>query len=137
MKEQQSFDDNEDELFQFLGQECLSKDTGKRSSHSLYWTVSLALEMVRTQTKVNRACPHEEADTRMLRHVKDSMNCSFKSAMITTVDADDVVLPVAHLQGLPNIEQLWVAFGTVRDFRYITIHEIPYALCPQVYSKHT
>ena len=30
MKEKQSFDDNEVELFQFIGQECLSKDTGEK-----------------------------------------------------------------------------------------------------------
>ena len=48
-------------------------------------------------------CPQEEADTRMLLHVKDAMNCGFKSVMIRTVDTDVVVLAVTHFQDLSNI----------------------------------
>ena len=59
----------------------------------------------------------------MLLHVKDTMNCCFKSVVIRTVDSDVVVLAVAHFQGLPNIEQLWIAFGTGNDSRYVLIHE--------------
>ena len=36
------------------------------------------------------------------------------------------------LLGLPNIEQLWIAFGTGKDFRCIPIHDIASALCPQM-----
>ena len=79
-----------------------------------------------------QSCSQEEADTRMLLHVKDAMNCGFKSVMIRTVDTDVVVVAVALFQGLPNIEQLWIAFGTCNDFRYIPIHEIASALCPQM-----
>ena len=43
-----------------------------------------------------------------------------------------VVLAVAHFHGLPNIEQLWIAFGTGNGFRYIPIHEIASALCLQM-----
>ena len=77
------------------------------------------------------SCSHE-ADIRMLHHVKDAMNCGFKSVMIRTVDTDVVVLAVAHFQGLPNIEKLWIAFGTCNDFRHIPIHEIASALCLQM-----
>ena len=66
----------------------------------------------------------------MLLYVKDAMNCGFKSVMIRTVDTDVVVLDVAHFHGLPNIEQLCIAFGTSNDFRYIPTHEIASALCP-------
>ena len=48
-------------------------------------------------------CSHEEADTRMLLHVKDAMNYGFKSVMIRTVDTDVVVLAVTHFQDLSNI----------------------------------
>ena len=43
-----------------------------------------------------------------------------------------VVIAVAHFHGLPNIEQLSIAFGTGNGFRYIPIHEIDSALCPQM-----
>ena len=62
-----------------------------------------------------RTCSHEEADTRMLLHIKYTMNSGFMSVMIRTVDTDVVVLDVAHFQGLPNVEQLWIAFGTDKD----------------------
>ena len=52
------------------------------SSYPSYWTVSLALEMVRIQTAL-QTCSHEEADTQMLVHVKDT-----KLVMIRTVDTD-------------------------------------------------
>ena len=68
----------------------------------------------------------------MLLRVKDAMNCGFKSLMIRTVDTDVVALAVAHYQGLPNTEQLWISFGTGKDFRYIPIHAIASALCPQM-----
>ena len=53
--------------------------------------------------------------TRRGRHPDASsytMNCGFKSVIIRTVDTDVVVLAVAHFQGLPNIELLWIAFRT-------------------------
>ena len=62
-------------------------------------------------------CSHEDADKPMLLYVKDAMKCRFKSVMIRTVHTDIIVLDVAHFQGLLNIEQLWTAFGTGKDFR--------------------
>ena len=68
----------------------------------------------------------------MLRHIIDTMKSGFKSVMIRTDDTDVVVLAVALFHGLPNVEQLWRAFGTDKDFRYIPIHEIASAICPQM-----
>ena len=66
-------DDNKDELFQFLGHECVSKDTGDK------FIVSTLLDGVVSSrdgwnTDLHQPCSHEEADTRMLLHVKDAMN---------------------------------------------------------------
>ena len=66
-----------------------------------------------------QTCSHEEADNQMLVHVKDT-----KSVMIRTVDTDIVVLTAAYFQGLPNLEQLWIAFVTSKDFRY-SVHPDP------------
>ena len=60
------------------------------------------------------------------------MNYGFKLAMTRTVGTYVVVLAIAHFQGLPNIEHLWIAFGTGKDVRYIPIHDEPYALCHQM-----
>ena len=102
------------------------------SSYRPHWTVSLALEMGRTQTDFQQPCLHEETDTRMLIHFKYAMNCDLQFVKIITVDTDVVVLAIAHFQGLPNIEQLWITFGTGNDFRYIPIHDIASALCHQM-----
>ena len=68
----------------------------------------------------------------MIIHIKDIMNSGFKSVMIRTVDTDVVVLAVAHSHGLPNVDQLWITFGTGMDLKYIPIHEIASVLCPQM-----
>ena len=71
-------------------------------------------------------CSQEEADTLLLLHVKDAMNCGFKSLMIRT---GVLVLAIAHFQDLPNTEHPWIAFGTGKYFRYIPIHDIASGLC--------
>lgn len=37
------------------------------------------------------------------------MNCGFKRLMIRTVDSDIVVLVVAKMHDLRNLEELWIA----------------------------
>ena len=65
-------------------------------------------------------------------HVLDGMNCGFKILMIRTVDTDIVVLAVAKIYDPSNLEELWIAFGTGKDFRYLPIHEMSRALGPQM-----
>ena len=72
-------------------------------------------------------CSHEEADT-MKMH---PMYCGLKMVTITTVGTDVFVLAVVHFHGLPNIEQLWIAFGTCKEFKYIQIHNISSAISAQ------
>ena len=60
-----------------------------------------------------------------------TVNCGLKTVTIRTVGTDVVLLDVAHFQGLPNIEQLWISFGTGKEFKYIPIHKIASAICPQ------
>ena len=107
-------DDNKDELFQFLGQERVFKNTG----HPII-VYTLLDSVVSSKDGKNtdglQTCSHEEADTPKLLHIKYTMNSGFKSVMIRTVNTDVVVLDVAHFQCLPNVEQLWIAFGTDKD----------------------
>ena len=60
------------------------------------------------------------------------MNSGYKDAIIRTVDADVVVLAVAYFQDLENIGNLWIAFGTGKDFRYIPVHELARSIGPDV-----
>ena len=77
-------------------------------------------------------CSHEEADTRILLHKKDAMNAGYKDAIIRTVDTDVVVLAVAYFQDLENIGNLWIAFGTGQDFRYIPVNEVARSIGPDM-----
>lgn len=43
--------------------------------------------------------------------------------MIRTVDTDVVVIVVSCFYAI-NAAEIWVAFGTVKHFRYISIHEL-------------
>ena len=70
-------------------------------------------------------CSYEEADTRILLHVKDAINSGYNDAIMRTADMDVVVLAVDYFQELENIGNLWIYFGTGKYFRYIPVHKLP------------
>ena len=74
-------------------------------------------------------CTQEEADTPIFLHVRDATNQGCRKAMIRTVDSDVVVLAVAAVRQL-NIDELWIAFGTGKSFRYLPAHHMSNALGP-------
>ena len=43
--------------------------------------------------------------------------------MITTIDTDVVVLAVSKMQDIV-VDELWIAFGTGKHFRYLAIHDV-------------
>ncbi|CAH3181917.1 unnamed protein product [Porites evermanni] len=75
-----------------------------------------------------------QADTRMLLHIQDALQQGHKKILLRTVDTDVLVLAVAFLQQVTEGEHLdlWVAFGTGNNFRYIAAHEIATKLGPEV-----
>ncbi len=74
-------------------------------------------------------CDHEEADTRMFLHLADAVNEGFANTQLRTVDTDVIVLAVAAAAKI-DVQELWVAFGTGKNFRYIPAHEIAASLGP-------
>ena len=68
-------------------------------------------------------CSHEEADTRILFHALDAGIQKLHRISSRTVDTDVVVLAITCFEQL-QLEELWIAFGTGKDFRYLAIHEI-------------
>ena len=75
--------------------------------------------------------PHEEADPRKLLHVAHAVRNGHQKIMIQTVDTNVVGLAVAAAQGLKAGDELWLAFGTRKSFRYLAAHEISAALGPE------
>ena len=59
------------------------------------------------------------------------MNSGYKDAIIRT-DNTDVVLAVAYFKDLENIGNLWIDFGTGKDFRYIPVHELARSIGPDM-----
>ena len=43
--------------------------------------------------------------------------------MIRTIDTDVVVLAVSKMQDI-DVDELWIAFGTGKHFRYLATHDI-------------
>ena len=72
-------------------------------------------------------CNHEEADTRIIIRVQDSLQRGTNTIMIRTVDTDIIVLLIGHFYALleqnPNAD-IWVAFGTGNHFCYYHINII-------------
>ena len=75
-------------------------------------------------------CDHEEADTRIIVHMADAVNKGYKKILIRTVDTEVVVLAVAAAVKVDS-EELWIAFGTAKNFRHIPAHEIARSLGPR------
>jgi hypothetical protein len=65
----------------------------------------------------------------MLLHALDMVASGKQTLLIKTVDTDVVVLCVSFFTRL-SCQQLWVAFGVGKHFRYIPIHELVHALGP-------
>ena len=74
---------------------------------------------------------HEEADTRILVHLKDALNNGATTCLVRTVDTDVVVIIVGKLHALltdnPSAD-VWVTFGKGKSFTSIHINEVCNAL---------
>jgi len=68
-------------------------------------------------------CSHEEADSRIFVHVKDMAQQGYTKVMIRTVDTDVVVIAVAKFLQI-GLDELWVAFGTGKNYRHKEVHQI-------------
>lgn len=120
--------DNKTELFKLLNSELIAGATPEKS---LVVTDGDTALCAPTRDMTNLVpCNHEEADSRIMVHVADAIKMGFQKILVRTVDTDVVVLAVAVLSELGSAE-LWIAFGTGKNFRYIPAHEISASLGPQ------
>ena len=68
----------------------------------------------------------------MMLHAAAAMKCGHRRILIRTVDTDVVVLPVWIAQECHElIDELWLAFGTGKNIRYIAAHELLACLGPE------
>jgi len=69
---------------------------------------------------------HEEADTRIFVHLTDMVTNGITKIGIQTVDTDVLVLALANFNKLYAIglRELWLLFGTGKNYRNIPVHRI-------------
>ena len=66
----------------------------------------------------------------MMLHVAHAAHHGHSKILIWTVETDVVANAVRIFQLLEALQQLWIAFGTGKSFRYLAIHEIAEAMGP-------
>ena len=117
-------DANKTELYHFLSQQVSSI---RIPEHKLMFITSeVSVISMGTDQPMPR-CDHEEADTRMIVHVRDSLDRGNNQIMIRTVDTDVLIILIGQFHSLceqnPNAD-IWVGFGTGKQFRYYHINTI-------------
>ena len=120
---------NKDELFQFIGQE-LQRSTVESTDHLLTTQADIVLSNKATDITALSPCQQEEADTRMMLHLRHAAMQGHTKAYVRTVDSDVVVLTISIFQEL-GLSELWVGFGTGKSYKDIPFHHISQLLGPQ------
>ncbi|KAG7161592.1 hypothetical protein Hamer_G014153 [Homarus americanus] len=124
--------DNKEELFSFLSEQVMQLVV-KESKQLVVTGKKRVLTVPPRKDTANLApCNHEEADTRMMVHAADALECGHRRILIRTVDTDVVVLAVALANERSEVlDELWLTFGTGKNRRYIAAHQIAKALGPE------
>ena len=120
-------DENKSDLFCFLSKEI------ERTQVSRKILVSTCCDSVvssSTEVDLNNmsGCTYEEADTRVFLHATDCVKQGQKKILIRTADTDVVLYLQSLLLKKIKVEELWVALGTGKHFRYIAAHAIATSL---------
>ena len=53
-------------------------------------------------------------------HVNEIAQRGHSKVMFRTVDTDVVIIAIAHFLDI-GLQELWIAFGTIKSFRYVPI----------------
>ena len=118
-------EDNKTELFHFLAESISTVQLPGVQVISTY--DGDVISSVPVDKDGLAPCNHEEADTRILLHVKHAISKGYNKIMIRTVDTDVVVLAVAHVRML-DVQELWVSFGVGKHHRYLPAHSMASSL---------
>jgi hypothetical protein len=75
-------------------------------------------------------CNHEEEDTRIVVHLQHALH-TYNKVIVRLVDTDVLVILVGKFVDLCDLNpesDVWVAFGTGRNFRYFSVNAISASL---------
>ncbi|KAG7159537.1 hypothetical protein Hamer_G004177 [Homarus americanus] len=87
--------DNKEELFSFLSEQVVQLVVKEKKQLVVTDKKQLLTVPPRKDTAILAPCNHEEADTRMMVHAADALECGHRRILIRTVDTDVVILAVA------------------------------------------
>ena len=119
---------NKQELFNFLSNKVSLTDCpdGKQ----IFITSGTAV-ISRGTSRSMQLCGHEEADTRIVFHLQDALATGSTTCLVRTVDTDVVVIIIGEFHTLLTkhpAADIWIAFGTGKNFQYMHINAICHAL---------
>lgn len=124
-------DENKTQLFQLLAKKMVEdlQYPGKQ-------VVCTYDDQVLTSTTMDVSsispASHEEADGRLLLHVKHAVESGHTCILIRTVDSDVVVISISLFPQILGIDELWIEYGCGKYRKFIPIHEICTTLSPEI-----
>lgn len=111
-------DENKSELFHLLAEDLPNCPTVQSFQGTIIATdTEKVVSFGNIDNHSLTPCNHEEADTRILLHVKYAAESGHRKISITAVDTDVVVLAVSFFH------ELWIEFCVGRKKRWLPVHE--------------
>ena len=124
-------DNNKTELFSFLSKALLQASIEEGKEVVVTNGKGVIGKRALLDLPTLAPCSHEEADSFMILHVSHAAQHGHNKINIRTVDTDVVVLAVSAMSKLPAGCELWLSFGTGKNFRYLAAHQMAACLGPQ------
>lgn len=124
-KNWQSFlrvDENKKELYNYLSDCISSQFTPGKELYCTRDTTVVASHDSDIGSDI-APCNHEEADARPILHALHCAKKGYRRILIRSVDTDVVVLAIATFHAL-SVDELWIAFGVKKHYRFIAVHTI-------------
>lgn len=122
--------ENKTQLFQLLAKKMVTDEYPGKQVLCTYD------DQVLTSTTMNvdsiSPTSHEEADGRLLLHVKHAVDSGHARILIRTVDSDVVVISISLFSQIQGIEELWIEYGCGKYRKLIPIHGICSKLAPEI-----
>ena len=122
-------DENKEELFHFPADQLVSVEAEHGQVISTKGNSVVCNGQIDGISSLAQ-CKQEQADTRLLLHAADAGKCGFNKIMLRTVDTGILVIAIAAFHELA-LSGLWIAFGVIKHFRFVPVHDIASSMGPQ------
>ena len=121
--------ENKTELFALIATTVADEQVDQKQIHSTYGDCVLSSDDNLDRSLI-KPCTQEEADGRIVLHIKHAVQCGHRHIMVRTSDTDVVVLLVSEMKNI-RADEIWIPFGIGKKFKYISVHGIAHQLGPR------